>query len=73
MKFILNENDLSGTVIEKFIQLGTQEKAPEVYTPRKGQIGKNIDKFTDEHIELIVKKASDMLRKFGYMGHVMPD
>ena len=53
MKFILNEDDISGTRIEKFIKLGTQEKAPEVYKPRKGQVGRNNEKFNMAHLEFI--------------------
>jgi hypothetical protein len=46
MKFMFNKEDLSATLIEKLIEIGTQTKAPEVYSPRKGQIGKNNDKYT---------------------------
>jgi hypothetical protein len=36
MRFILNESNLDGTVIEKYIDLAVKEKAPEVYKPRQG-------------------------------------
>ena len=34
MRFILNEPDIEGTVIERYIDLTVQEKAPEIYKPR---------------------------------------
>jgi hypothetical protein len=34
MRFILNEPNIEGTVIEKYIDLTVKEKAPEVYKPR---------------------------------------
>ena len=66
MKFILNEQNLDGTQIERYIDLTVQEKAPEVYKPRSGQINKNIDKYQKEDLEFIYNFAKDQLVKFGY-------
>jgi hypothetical protein len=38
MKFILNERNLEGTIIEKYIDMTASEKTPEVYKPRQGKI-----------------------------------
>jgi hypothetical protein len=61
MCFILNVDDLTGTKIEKYIELGTKEKAPEVYKPRKGQVGRNNEKFSPSHIEFIKNYAPELL------------
>ena len=54
-------DDISGTKIEKFIKLGTLEKAPEVYKPRKGQVGRNNEKFSPAHLDFIKGYAGDLL------------
>lgn len=46
MQFILCQDDITGTRIEKYIEMGVKEKAPEVYKPRKGVVGKNNDKYS---------------------------
>ena len=43
--FLLNVKSIHGTKIEKYINLACQEKAPEVYKPRKGQVNANKLKF----------------------------
>jgi hypothetical protein len=45
LKFILNEPNLEGTLIEKYIDLTVKEKAPEIYKPRQGQANSNLEKF----------------------------
>lgn len=45
MKFILNVDSIDGTKVQKFINLAVQEKAPEIYKPRKGKVDKNRSKF----------------------------
>lgn len=34
MKFVLNEPEIEGTLIEHYVDLAVQEKAPEIYKPR---------------------------------------
>lgn len=46
MCFILNVESIEGTKIRKYIEIATNEKAPEIYKPRKGKAHSNIDKFT---------------------------
>lgn len=49
MRFILNDtSSLEGTVIERYVDLTVQEKAPEIYKPRQGQVNSNADKFDRE-------------------------
>lgn len=57
-KFILNSNDLSGTNIEKYIELVVKEKAPQIYKPREGKVNSNLTKFTSEHLSHMYEHAS---------------
>jgi len=66
MSFILNEPNLEGTVIEKYIDLTVAEKAPQVYKPREGQINSNIEKYYREDIDFIYQYAKDYIVKLGY-------
>lgn len=43
--FLLNAESIQGTKVEKYINLACQEKAPEVYKPRKGIVNGNKRKF----------------------------
>ena len=65
-KFILNVNTLEGTRIERYIDLACQEKAPEVYKPRKGKVNNNVAKFKPEHLEYMYNYARDLIDRFGY-------
>lgn len=66
MRFILNEPDLDGTIIEKYIDLTVKEKAPEIYKPRQGQVNSNLEKFTPDELEFMFSHARDQLTNFGY-------
>jgi hypothetical protein len=66
MRFILNEPNIEGTVIEKYIDLTVKEKAPEVYKPRQGQVNSNLDKYIQEELDFMFNYAKDQLVKFGY-------
>ena len=66
MCFILNVKTIEGTQIRKYIEIATQEKAPEIYKPRKGKINKNIDKFHEDHLLYIAKHGGEPLKIFGY-------
>jgi hypothetical protein len=46
MRFVLNEPNLEGTRIERYVELAVQEKAPEVYKPRQGTVNSNLAKFS---------------------------
>ena len=50
-KFILNVNSLEGTRVARYIELACQERAPEIYKPRKGKVNNNVRKFKPEHLE----------------------
>ena len=45
MKFIINEPNIEGTVLERYIDLTVAQKAPEIYKPRQGQVNSNTNKF----------------------------
>jgi len=66
MRFILNEPDIEGTVIERYIDLTVKEKAPEIYKPRQGQVNSNLEKFNKEELAHMFEYAQDQLTKFGY-------
>ena len=73
LKFILNVDSLEGTKLAKFIELGTAEKAPEVYKPRKGVIGRNNTKFSPAHIEFILSYAPELLEHLDYTKFMVPE
>ena len=73
MQFILCQDDITGTLIEKYIELGVKEKAPEVYKPRKGVVGKNNEKFSPQHLDFIKGFATDLLSKFDYTNFMVPE
>ena len=53
-RFMLNEEDLEGTLIETLIEHHTKSKAmKQVYKPRKGKINANKHFYTDSQIKLI--------------------
>lgn len=66
LKFILNVGTLENTRVEKYIKLACQEKAPEVYKPRKGRVNNNMAKFKPEHLEYMYNYAKALIDKFGY-------
>jgi hypothetical protein len=66
MQFILNVDSIAGTKIEKFIELGIQEKAPEVYKPRKGLVGRNNDKFSPAHFQMLMTYAPELIKNLDY-------
>lgn len=57
MSFLLNKPDISGTVIEKYIDLAVSEKAPEIYKPRSGTSNISKDKFIKEDLDYIYAHA----------------
>lgn len=57
VKFILNVSTLEGTRIERYIELASQERAPEVYKPRKGRVNANMAKFKPMHLDFMFNYA----------------
>jgi hypothetical protein len=45
LKFILNQDDLSGTKVEQYLQMAVKETSPQIYKPRSGKVNGNMDKF----------------------------
>lgn len=57
--FVLNQKDLKGSVIEKYIEMAVKEKAPEIYKPREGKINTNADKFNQEQLAFMMHNAKE--------------
>ena len=72
MKFIINEPNIEGTRIEKYIDLTVSEKAPEIYKPRQGQVNSNNEKFNREQLEYMYKHCPSHLQNFGYQDTFLP-
>ena len=57
VKFILNVRTIEGTRIEHYIELACQERAPEVYKPRKGRVNANMLKYKPMHLDFMFSYA----------------
>mmetsp|Transcript_17618 Transcript_17618/g.16856 ORF Transcript_17618/g.16856 Transcript_17618/m.16856 type:complete len:157 (-) Transcript_17618:42-512(-) len=66
MKFILNEPNIEGTLIEQYINLAVGEKAPEVYKPRMGHGVTNSEKYNNKHLDFMFNYAKELLVNLGY-------
>ena len=67
-KFLLNQEDLDGTLIETLIEYHTKSKSlKEVYKPRKGKINGNKDLYKAHQIKQIKQLAGQMLKRMGYV------
>ena len=62
----MNVQSLEGTRVEKYIDLACQEKAPEVYKPRKGRVNANMLKFKPMHLDFMYNYAKELIDMFGY-------
>ena len=68
-RFLLNEKDLDGTLIENLINSHTQPKVKkEVYKPRKGKINGNRYLYKDHQIKKVKNIAGHMLKRMGYVN-----
>ena len=65
-KFILNVETVEGTQISANIALAVQEKAPEIYKPRKGKVNGNTDKFTENNLLYMCTHAGELIAHLGY-------
>jgi hypothetical protein len=59
MHLILNEPNIEGTVIERYVDLTVQEKAPEIYKPRQGQVNSNLEKYNKEELVHLFEHARE--------------
>ena len=67
-RFLLNEKDLEGTLIEALIEHHTKSKTiKQVYKPRKGKVNGNRDLYKDHQIKQIKKLAGQVLKRLGYV------
>ncbi|CAI2363576.1 unnamed protein product [Moneuplotes crassus] len=66
--FLLNQNDLSGTLIEHLIKKHTSRGVKkQVYKPRVGKVNANKSKYTKDQLSQIKKLAGQMIRRMGYL------
>lgn len=66
MRFVLNTDDITGSNMEKYIEIAVKEQAPEIYKPREGKVNTNNGKFTQEHLDFIFNYAKELIVNFGY-------
>lgn len=66
ISFILDVDSISGTKIEKYIELAVTGQRPENYKPRQGQISKNKSKYDIEMVNVMVVEAAKLIRDLGY-------
>ena len=67
-RFLLNEKDLEGTLIEALIEHHTDPKeAKQVYKPRKGKANANKQYYTESQIKELKREAGQMLKRLGYV------
>lgn len=52
--------------MSQYIHLIAEERAPEVYKPRKGKINNNRDKFDQHKLGFIMDNATDLINNLGY-------
>ena len=68
-KFLLNEKDLEGTLIEALIEHHTKSKTmKQVYKTRKGKVNDNKHLYKDDQIKQIKKLAGQVLKRLGYVN-----
>ena len=67
-KFLLNQKNLSGTLIEKLIEKHTTTGTKkEVYKPRVGKINANISKYSKHQLKQLKQLAGQMFKRMGYV------
>ena len=67
-RFLLNENDLEGTLIEALIDRHVENKnKKQVYKPRKGKANCNQHLFNDAEIKKIKQETGQVLKRLGYV------
>jgi hypothetical protein len=65
-KFIIGNTDFENTLLERYIELATIDKAPEIYKPRVGRANANMDKYTKDHLDFIYDYCRELLINFNY-------
>lgn len=65
-QFVLHQNNIKDTNIEKLIDLTVAEEAPQIYKPRVGKRNANIDKYTAHMRNFMWQKCKGMITKLGY-------
>ena len=65
-KFIIGVPDLKDTVLERYIELATLDKAPEIYKPRVGRANANLDKYNTDQLEYMYEYAKEQIINFNY-------
>ena len=68
-RFLLNEKDLEGTLIEALIEHHTKSKTlKQVYKPRKGKANCNKHLYSESQIKKIKQEAGQILKRLGYVN-----
>ena len=68
-RFLLNEKDLEGTLIEALIERYMENKDKKtVYKPRKGKANCNKHLFDESQIKKIKQETGQMLKRLGYVS-----
>ena len=68
-RFLLNEKDLEGTLIEALIEHHAKSKTlKQVYKPRKGKANCNKHLYNESQIKKIKQEAGQILKRLGYVN-----
>ena len=66
LEFILNVEDIKGTVVNHYLNLAIAETSPQIYKPREGKANANFDKFNRVQLDFITEYAYKFLKMFNY-------
>ena len=66
LEFILNIDDIKGTVIDKYLNLAISETSPQIYKPRLGKANANWDKFNRVQLDFLTEYSYKFLKMFDY-------
>ena len=66
VSFIANKEDISGTRLEHYVKLATDESSPEIYKPREGKVNGNLAKFNRVQLDYLYSETANLLKMFDY-------
>lgn len=66
LEFVMNVDDIKGTIIEKNLDLACNDISPQIYKPRLGKANANFDKFNRIQIDFITEYSFKFLKMFDY-------
>ena len=65
--FLLNVDNIDGTVVKARIRHAAQKGARQVYKPRSGKSKANDDKYTKEQLQYMEEELAEFVETFGYV------